>query len=163
DPDGDPLSFFFNFGDGAQAQGSCSVTHTYTASFRAAEASARGASAGRGQVRGLDASYEFEGCVVDPDGASQCRTRTVSVQNTPPPTCPTPTSTMVAPPPFTCDADLPVQATTTNANSATFCAADAGSILPCSSFARGTRDANALAAPPPTCVPGTPGGSGSFT
>src|SRR5882672_12337619 len=35
DPDGDPLSFFFDFGDGAKSSGSCSVSHTYSSTIRA--------------------------------------------------------------------------------------------------------------------------------
>jgi hypothetical protein len=38
DPDGDPLSFFFDFGDGAKASGSCLETHTYSGTFREASA-----------------------------------------------------------------------------------------------------------------------------
>jgi len=85
DPDGDPLSFFFTFGDGATASGSCVETHTYAAGpFREASA---------GGVRALDSSYNFEGSAVDPGGLSQTRTRTVVVIK-PPPAC-------VAPPPPT--------------------------------------------------------------
>jgi hypothetical protein len=46
DPDGDPLSFFFDFGDGSKTSGSCIESHTYQASFRAA-----------GNVRAQDRSY----------------------------------------------------------------------------------------------------------
>src|SRR5262245_6851380 len=67
DPDGDPLSFFFDFGDGAKASGSCVETHTYSANFR-----------GQTDTRALDKSYVFEGSVVDPGGLSQTRTRNVN-------------------------------------------------------------------------------------
>jgi hypothetical protein len=87
DPDGDPLSFFFTFGDGGTASGSCIQTHTYSAGpFRGASR----------EVRRLDSSYTFEGSAVDPGGLSQTRTRTVVVNTAtpPPPACaapPTPT------------------------------------------------------------------------
>jgi hypothetical protein len=74
DPDNDPLSFFFDFGDGAKASGSCLETHTYQASFRAADS-----------VRALDKSYTAEACVVDPGGLSACRSRTVNATSPPPP------------------------------------------------------------------------------
>jgi hypothetical protein len=79
DPDGNPLSFFFNFGDGAQASGSCVQTHTYVASSS-------------GDVRKA-ANFEFTGSVVDPSGASASRSRTVVVQPPPPPTTTTTTTT----------------------------------------------------------------------
>jgi hypothetical protein len=88
DPDGDPLSFFFNFGDGAQASGACSQTHTYAASFRAS-----------GNVRAMDTTYLFEGSAVDPSGASQSRTRTVVAQTAP--ASPSPSPACAAPPPPT--------------------------------------------------------------
>jgi hypothetical protein len=84
DPDKDALSFFFDFGDGAKASGSCLESHTYSSAFRAARS-----------VRALDKSYGAQACVVDPGGQSACRERTVNVTTTPPPTtvppCPTPT------------------------------------------------------------------------
>jgi PKD domain-containing protein len=87
DPDGDPLSFFFTFGDGATASGSCIQSHTYAAAFR--EASGSG-------VRALDTSYPFEGSVVDPSGASKTRNRTVIVTK-PAPACGTPSVAITAP------------------------------------------------------------------
>jgi hypothetical protein len=87
DVDGDPIQFFFTFGDGATASGSCVESHTYAAAFREARA---------GQVKGLDSTYLFEGSAVDPSGASQTRTRTV-VATTPAPVCGTPTVSVTAP------------------------------------------------------------------
>jgi hypothetical protein len=78
DPDGDPLSFFFEFGDGSKASGSCLETHTYTASALR-------------DLRAFDRSYGMEACVVDPSGASHCRSRNVVAQLPPPPTTPTTT------------------------------------------------------------------------
>jgi hypothetical protein len=88
DPDGDPLSFFFTFGDGSTASGACNQTHTYAGSFR---------EAATGKVKALDASYSFEGSVVDPSGASQTRTRTVVV-GSPKPTCSSPPTPTVSAP-----------------------------------------------------------------
>ena len=94
DPDGDPLSFFFTFGDGAQASGACSQSHTYPAST-----SLRGS--GAGGPRALDTSYGFQGCAVDPGSLSQCRTRTVVVKASPP-TCGTTTANIDSPAPNAC-------------------------------------------------------------
>jgi hypothetical protein len=103
DPDADPLSFFFTFGDGATASGSCIQTHTYAAAFREAS---------RGGLKALDSSYTFEGSAVDPSGASQTRTRTVIVTKPAPPTpspCSTPAApTIVAPSNGSCGTSSPV-------------------------------------------------------
>jgi PKD domain-containing protein len=87
DVDGDPIQFFFTFGDGATASGSCIQSHTYSAAFREATA---------GKVRSLDSTYTFEGSAVDPSGASQTRTRTV-IATKPAPVCGTPSVTVTAP------------------------------------------------------------------
>ena len=83
DPDKDGLSFFFDFGDGAKASGSCIESHTYQANFL-----------GTGNVREQDRSYSAEACVVDPGNLSSCRSRTVNVTSPPPPPPPTPTFTV---------------------------------------------------------------------
>jgi len=87
DPEGAPLSFFFTFGDGSTASGSCIQTHTYAASFRSTTR----------DVTALDSTYTFEGSVVDPGGLSQTRTRTVIAQLPPPPTTVTTTTTTTLP------------------------------------------------------------------
>jgi hypothetical protein len=115
DPDGDPLSFFFDFGDGSKTSGSCIESHTYQASFRAA-----------GNVRALDRSYGARACVVDPRDASACRERAVTATSAPPPTttCPTPTVTLIDPMEGACiqDNDIPISATATNATQVKFTA-----------------------------------------
>jgi len=107
DPDKDPLSFFFDFGDGAKSSGSCNVSHTYQSTFQAAS-----------NVRALDRSYTAEACVVDPGNLSACRTRNVVAA------CLSPTVDLSSPPtPVSgCPPTLPVQATTSNATRVTFCA-----------------------------------------
>jgi len=86
DPDGDPLSFFFDFGDGAHTSGSCIESHTYSSTFRAA-----------GDVRRQDRSYEAQGCVVDTGQASACRSRTVNA-TVPAPACAAPTGVSITTP-----------------------------------------------------------------
>jgi hypothetical protein len=114
DPDKDPLSFFFDFGDGAKASGSCLESHTYQSFFRAA-----------GNLRAQDRSYNAEVCVVDPGGLSSCRTRNVSVTSPPPP-CPGAPTVVLSPQPPTsaggCPTTIPVQASTTNTTGVKFCA-----------------------------------------
>ena len=113
DPDKDPLSFFFDFGDGAKASGSCLESHTYQSTFRAAS-----------NVRAQDRSYSAQACVVDTGGLSSCRTRTVNA-TTPAPKCPgAPTVVLSPPPTFVsgCPATIPVQASTTNTTGVKFCA-----------------------------------------
>ena len=112
DPDGDSLSFFFNFGDGAQVNnGGCSQSHTYPAS-----SSLRGAASG---PRALDTSYSFQGCAVDPGSLSQCRTRTVVVTS-----CGGTTIGIDAPADNTCvfSTSIPVSATATFASKVHFAA-----------------------------------------
>ena len=116
DPDGDPLSFFFDFGDGSKTSGSCIESHTYQASFRAA-----------GNVRAQDRSYVAQACVVDPREASACRERAVSATSPAPPpstACPTPTVTLIDPAEGACiqDNDIPISATATNATQVKFTA-----------------------------------------
>ena len=128
DPDGDPLSFFFDFGDGSKTSGSCIESHTYQASFRAA-----------GDVRARDRSYGARACVVDPKDASACRERTVTATSPLPPppttTCPTPTVTLINPVDGVCiqDNDIPISATATNTTqvkfSALFCVAGCGTTI----------------------------------
>jgi hypothetical protein len=148
DPDGDPLSFFFEFGDGGRASGSCLESHTYTASFRAAA-----------NVGKLDESFAAEGCVVDPGGLSSCRTRTVNVTSPAPttPPCPGgPTIRLSPPPPVAagCPGSVPVRATTTNADSVQFCATPTG--FSCFPSLGASASAEAL---PPTCVAGVRNGN----
>jgi len=111
DPDGDPLSFFFDFGDGAHTSGSCIESHTYSSTFRAA-----------GEVRRQDRSYEAQGCVVDTGQASACRSRTVNA-TVPAPACAAPTGVSITTPTagqcFS-TTSIPVSATANGANSVLF-------------------------------------------
>jgi hypothetical protein len=102
DPDGDPLKFFFDFGDGGKASGSCLESHTYQSSFR-----------GTANVRAQDRSYVAEGCVVDPGELSACRTRNVNATAPPPPPlkCPAPTITITRPADKTCLSGTPINVT----------------------------------------------------
>jgi len=117
DPDGDPLTFFFEFGDGNKTSGpNCVESHTYSAAFREATA---------GRVRSLDSTYTFEGSAVDPSGGSGSRSRTVvATKPAPTPTCGTPSVTITTPSNGTCvvatvgaggTTIVPVKATATDA------------------------------------------------
>ena len=109
DPDGDPLSFFYNFGDGAKASGSCVESHTYQAAFRAASG-----------VRAQDASYTATARVSDPGGLSAERTRTVNV-GSPAAACATPTVVLSPPPDGVSCSPVNIRASTTNTDTVTFC------------------------------------------
>jgi len=113
DPDNDPLSFFFDFGDGGKASGSCLESHTYSATFR-----------GASNVRALDRSYTAEACAVDTGGLSACRTRNVLATSPPPPTtmkpCLTPTIFVTDTKSSGCDFFMAGQAT--NADGVNICA-----------------------------------------
>jgi hypothetical protein len=87
DPDGDPLSYFFEFGDGNTSSGSCVDTHTYSAAFREAT---------NGQVRSQDSTYTFQGSAVDPGTLSGTRSRTV-IATKPAPVCGTPSVSVMSP------------------------------------------------------------------
>jgi hypothetical protein len=88
DSDGDPLTFFYEFGDGNKTSGSsCVESHTYAAAFREAST---------GPVKALDVSYTFQGSVVDPSNASGSRSRTVVVIK-PAPACGTPSVNITSP------------------------------------------------------------------
>jgi hypothetical protein len=150
DPDKDPLSFFFDFGDGAKASGSCVESHTYQSTFQAAS-----------NVRAQDRSYNAEACVVDPGSLSACRTRTVTA-TTPAPKCPGAPTVVLAPPsPIpskSCPDMIAVQAATTNSTAVTFCAEPAN-FSDC--FGAVTAGAETVAMP--NCVAGTAGSGGTFT
>ena len=151
DPDKDSLSFFFDFGDGGKASGSCVESHTYSAGpFRATS-----------NVRALDKSYAAQACVVDSREGSACRSRDVSV-TTPPPACSSPTA-VLAPPVKTvsgCPPMLPVQATANNAGNVTFCA-EPTDPANCGGF--GLRSAAVAAPPVPTVCETVSGSGGAFS
>jgi len=124
DPDGDPLSFFFEFGDGAKASGACVQTHTYTASSLRA-------------LLAMDSSYGMEACAVDPSGASHCRSRNVVAQLPPPPEKPT-TTTTTLPPGLTCPTTITIDSPTTGD-------CFTGTSIPVSATAQGTTQVTFLA------------------
>jgi len=92
--------FFFNFGDGATPRRLRSVAHLSGEHLE-------GDPVRRRQGEKARQDYGFEGCAVDPAGASQCRTRTVTV-NSPP--CGTTTATIDAPSPETASRHPSVEA-----------------------------------------------------
>jgi hypothetical protein len=140
DPENQALNFFFDFGDGGKASGSCVESHTYAAALR-----------GASDARALDKSYEAQGCVVDPGGLSACRSRNVNITTVPPPTttpaCPTPTASIVNSGQFNCN--VFAQVSVTNTDAVTVCATGPG---PCGSF-----DAKS-GAPPAVCAPASQDG-----
>jgi PKD domain-containing protein len=142
DPDGDPLSFFFNFGDGSQTSGSCLESHTYAAPFRSSSG-----------VHAADATYVAEGSAVDPQGASATKTRTVNVGSAPS-NCPTPRVVLSPPPPVSCD-EVVVRAQATDAESVTFCSSPANPARCFSPFA----GPQAADAPTPACANGRRSGN----
>ena len=104
DPEGDALSFFFTFGDGGTASGSCLESHTYQSAFRETS-----------NVRALDRSYAAEVCVVDSHGLSACRTREVVATAPPPPT----TSTTLPTTTTSTTTTIPTTTTTTTSTTTT--------------------------------------------
>jgi PKD domain len=158
DPDHDPLSYFFDFGDGGHATGACSVSHVYTASsFRARS----------GDVRAQSTTYNFNGSVVDPGGLSLSRARNVvvNVPTTTTPPCPTPTATITIPAGTFISGcpNVGFSADTTNTDSLMFCSQP---IDPAICSALGVRDpasVGVFAAPSaPTCFSAS-GSGGTFT
>jgi PKD domain-containing protein len=151
DPDGDPLSFFFDFGDGATSSGSCNVSHTYPqAPFRESS-----------NVRAATVTYNASGSVVDPSGASATKEKKVTVESGRSGGCPKLTLSFATPPGFVgCSPTVGVSASS-NGSRVSFCSSVASSCYP--SVAGGSVGSSA-ASPPggTTCVNGSRSGS-SFT
>jgi hypothetical protein len=149
DPDGDPLSFFFDFGDGATSSGSCNVSHTYPqAPFRETS-----------NVRAATVSYTASGSVVDPSGASATKEKKVTVESGRSGGCPKLTLNFATPPGFIgCSTSVNVSATS-NGSRVTFCATAGAS--GCFSPATGESVGSTAAAPPggTTCANGNRSGS----
>jgi hypothetical protein len=138
DPDGDALSYFFDFGDGAKAAGACQQSHTYTTTFREASSG----------PKAQDASFTATARVTDPGGLSHERTRPIHV-GSPPPQQQCDTSLVFRPPATAdCQTRFTVRVDTTDVDTVRFCA------NPCSRFAAD--------AAPLDCAPGRgPSGSGN--
>jgi hypothetical protein len=155
DPDGDPLSFFFDFGDGNTSSGSCNVSHTYpVAPFRESS-----------NVRAASQTYNASGSVVDPSGASSTKEKKVTVESGRSGGCPKLTVDLSPPPDFyTSCAPLNVKAAT-NGTRVTFCAAVVNfSNCPFRGFAPNSSElsgAGSSSASPPAsaCADGTRAGS----
>jgi hypothetical protein len=154
DPDGDPLSYFFDFGDGAQASGSCNQSHTYTAAFRATS-----------DVGARDASFTAVARVVDTGGLSHERQRTVNV-GSPPQSCPTPTVVLSPPPPVVNCSPVFVRATATDADAVSLCSQEVSNFSLCDTgfsagqSTQGRAASNvAASAPTATCVNGARSGN----
>ena len=159
DADKDGLSFFFDFGDGAKATGSCLESHTYSATFRSTS-----------NVRALDKSYGAEACVVDPGNLSACRSRNVNVTSPPPPTttpaCPAPTITITSPSSpseaETCFPPEPVTVTAETSMDTTAVQFCASAIDPSECPSPGFRSANVRSGALPPCGSAS-GSEGEFT
>ncbi len=150
DPDGDPLSFFFDFGDGNTASGPCNVSHVYpVAPFRESSA-----------VRAASQTYNASGSVVDPSGASSTKEKKVIVDSGRS-VCPK-LSVDLSPPPsiyFSCS-PLNVKAAT-NGTRVTFCASPVSFSNCAVGFAPSSSETSAAgSAPlPSVCAEGTRAGS----
>jgi hypothetical protein len=150
DPDGDPLSFFFDFGDGATSSGSCNVSHTYPqAPFRESS-----------NVRAATVTYNASGSVVDPSGASATKDKKVTVESGRSGGCPKLTLAFSDPPGYAgCSVNV---SASSNGSRVSFCSTSGAS--GCFAAVTGGSVGSSAASPPggTTCVNGNRSGS-SFT
>ena len=152
DPDGDSLSFFYDFGDGATASGSCVESHTYQASFRAASG-----------LQAQDATYQATARVSDPGGLSAERSRNVEV-GSPAANCATPTVVLSPPPDVVSCSPVDIRGRATDADTVTLCSQQVSNPFLCNTLdlraARGQGSVtSAAAAEAVTCVQATLNGT----